>query len=295
MIVFGSAIVDPEAYRRFAEPGIRFAAERDSEVLPLQAVGTISRGLNLVLDAAAAREDLEALVLVDPRAEIADPDLCAKARSALRDPAVAVLGPVGAGGVRGIAWWDGAVSAGPVRHRYSDHGGGELPAYAWTRPGAAPAEVDAVAGFLMVLSPWAVRTVRFDEGLTLEHGYDIDFCLQVRAAGRRVMTLDAAAVHHRSLELVEDHELWIEAHVRMAEKWGARLAGEEPDEAAWRRRARRAEAERDAARTLAYSNRLRVDARVLELERRLAEVTSSRSWRATEPLRRLNALRRGRT
>jgi hypothetical protein len=294
VIAFGSAVVDEEAYRRFAEPGIRRAAEPDSGVIALAAVGPIARGLNLVLDAAARLEGLEALVLVAPRAEIADRELCAKLRAAFADPAVGVVGCAGATGVRSIAWWEGEVSAGPVRQRYSEHGGGELPAYAWAPRRPAGAEVDAVDGFLMALSPWVVRNVRFDEAHVLEHGFDVDFCLQVRQAGRRIVTADVAAVHHRSLELVEDHELWVEAHIGMAGKWGPRLGADEPDEDAWRRRARRAEAEREAARTLAYSNRLRVDARVLQLERELAVVTSSPSWRVTAPLRRLNAWRRSR-
>ena len=60
----------------------------------------------------------------------------------------------------------------------------------------------------------------------------------------------------------------------------------------WKPRARRAEAEREAARTMAYSSALRVDAEVLALERAMAEMTESLSWRVTAPLRRLNRMRR---
>ena len=54
------------------------------------AAGSIFRSYNLILDAAAAREDLEALVLVHQDAELADPDFCAKLRRALADPDVGV-------------------------------------------------------------------------------------------------------------------------------------------------------------------------------------------------------------
>ena len=292
MIAFGSVIADAEAYRRFAEPGIRRAAEADSQVHAFGAVGTVCRGYNLLLDAAAAHDDLEALVLVDPRAEIADPDFCAKARAALRDPEVAIAGPVGARNVRTIAWWEGDVSCAPVVHRYHEHGGGEVAGYAWARPGAPLGEVDSLDGFLLVLSPWAVRSIRFDESLHTGHGYDLDYCLRVRDAGRKVVTADFRTIHHRTLELLPDNEVWIEGHIKVAEHWDGRWPGRDGGPVDWKRRARRAEAEREAARTMAYSNALRVDAEVLALEREMTEMTDSLSWRVTAPLRRLNRMRR---
>ena len=292
MIAFGSVIADEEAYRRFAAPGLRRAVEPDSVVHAFAAVGTVCRGYNLLLETAAAHDDLEALVLLDPRAEIADPDFCARARDALRDPEVAVAGPVGARNVRTIAWWEGDASCAQVVHRYHEHGGGEMTGYAWARPGAPLGEVDSVDGFLLVLSPWAVRTVRFDESLATGHGYDLDYCLQVRAAGRKVVTADLRTIHHRALELLPDTEVWVEGHIKLAEHWDGRWPGRGGEPVDWKRRARRAEAEREAARTMAYSNALRVDAEVLALERAMAEMTDSLSWRVTAPLRRLNRLLR---
>jgi hypothetical protein len=294
MIAFGCSVSESEAYFRYAGPGIRRAAEPDSAIFPYAAVGTIGRAYNLLLDAAAAHDDLEALVIVHPHTELADPELCAKVRAALADRDVAVLGCAGASGVRNIAWWDGEVSCGAVTHRYVEHGGGELPGFAWTTTHPAPAEVDTVDGFLMVLSPWAVRNVRFDEGLVQGHGYDLDYCIQVRAAGRKVATADLRVVQHRSLKVISDLELWVEAHIALARKWDGRM----PDHAAgtvdWRRRARRAEAEREAARALAYAKRLAADARLEELERALMETTGTVSWRVTTPLRKLNKWRRSR-
>ena len=72
---------------------------------------------------------------------------------------------------------------------------------------APPAEVEVVDGFLLVLSPWAVRNVRFDETLGLGHGFDFDYCRQVRAAGRKVVAADLRAVYYRSLELISDLDL----------------------------------------------------------------------------------------
>jgi hypothetical protein len=53
----------------------------------------------------------------------------------------------------------------------------------------------------------------------------------------------------------------------------------------WRDRALRAEADADAAMMLGYMNSLESDARVLELQRAIAETTESISWRMTTPLR----------
>ncbi|HKE78063.1 MAG TPA: glycosyltransferase [Solirubrobacteraceae bacterium] len=289
MIVFASSITDPELYKRCAQRGIRVAAEPDSEVMPHAAAGSLFRSYNLILDTIAKRDDVEALVLVHQDAEITDPDFCVKLRRALSDPEVGVIGCVGAVGVRSIAWWEGSVTWASFVHRYRELGGGDLPAFAWNG-GEMPAyartgEVDTVDGFVMVLSPWTIRNVRFDESLGLIHGYDFDFCLQVRAAGRKVVTEDFKVVHHHSLDLISEPETWIAAHMRVAEKWDGRMPHVGAVAGEWKDRARRAEAEAAAARAEVVSARLKADARV-------KEVTDSVSWRLTEPLRRINAIRR---
>ena len=294
MIAFGSSISGAEAYRRYAEPGIRLAAEPDSEVLAFAAVEPVGRTYNLVLEAAAAREDLEALVLVHPHTEIVDPDFCAKVRAALSDPEVGVVGCAGACNVHSIAWWEGDVVRANVRQRYEEYGGGEIESVSWARRQPPPGEVHALDGQLLVLSPWVVRNVRFDETLLLGHGFDLDFSLQVREAGRKLIVADLHVSHHRSLELISDLEVWIEAHIRMAEKWNGALDHGPAEEDGWKRRARRAEARREAARAIAMSESLKLDARVLELEQELEQKTSTTSWRLTAPLRALNQLRRER-
>ena len=222
MIAFGTFVAEDEAYRRYTEPGIARAAEPDSAILAYASVTSLPRSLNIILDAAARHDDLEALVLLHPHTEITDPALCARVRELLADPDVAVAGAAGGRGGSGIAWWEGAVSAAPGTLHYDGYGGGgEFPAFGWAGPSAPLGEVDVVDGSMMVLSPWAVRTVRFDEGLRVGYGFDTDFCRQVRAAGRKVVTADLRAVFHHALELVEDLDLWIEGHQQVAEKWEA--------------------------------------------------------------------------
>ena len=289
MIAFGSAITQPDLYHRCAEPGIRLAAEPGAEIWPMPAAGTIARSYNALLDRAAERDDLEALVLVHQDAELVERDFCARARRALADPEVGVAGCVGAVGVRNIAWWEGSVTLASFINRYEEHGGGDLASFSWDWADAPPyaqtGEVETLDGFVLVISPWAVRTIRFDEELSPFHGYDLDFCLQVREAGRKVVTADFRAIHHRELEMVPDQQEWIEAHIRVAEKWDGRIAGIGREPGDWRERALRAEAERDLARAIAHSKALELEARVDGLERALAETLGSLSWRITAPLR----------
>jgi hypothetical protein len=293
MIAFGSAITKRDEYERFAAPGIRRAAEPDSEVIAHPAEGSIFRNYNLILDTAAGFDDLEALVLVHQDAEIVDPDFCRKVREALSDPDVGVVGCVGAIGVRSIAWWEGSVTWASFIHRHGKPGE-EFPSLSWDPddmpPYAQLGEVDTVDGFVMALSPWTVRNIRFDESLgQLLHGYDFDFCLQVREAGRKVVTADLRAVHNHSLELANDPDGWVKAHMTVAEKWDGRMPNVGVAGGDWKQRARRAEAERAAARAQAISTQLQTEARSREHERGLKEATESIGWRITAPLRLVEA------
>jgi hypothetical protein len=292
LIAFGSSISGAEAFRRYAEPGIRRAAEPDSQVLAFAAVEPLGRTYNLILDAASRLENLEALVLVHPHTEIMDGDLCDRVRRALSDPDVGAAGCAGARNVTGIAWWEGEVVCGDVRHRYEEHGGGEVPSVRWAEHLSPPGEVEALDGQLLILSPWAVQNIRFDEELLLSHGFDLDFSLQVRQSGRKLLVAELEVVHHRPIELVNDLAVWVEAHIQVAENWDQVLHDPPAGEQTWKRRARRAEAQREAARAIAMSESLKLDARVLELERQLEALTSTASWRLTTPLRALNHRRR---
>ena len=172
----------------------------------------------------------------------------------------------------------------------------------------------------MVLSPWAVRNLRFDESLGKLHGYDFDICMQAKAAGKKVVAADFRAIHHHSVELIRDPQAWIATYITLVEKWDGLL----PDTgAAPERRALRAEAEAACARAIMVSHQYRATAikRALdranhaleadrerlgattreleaanerlsasaeELERakaKLDDVLTSQSWRLTEPLR----------
>ncbi len=300
MIVFASAVTSQEMYQRFAEPGIRLASEPDSEVLVHPSRGSLYHNYNAILEHAASIEGLEALVLLHQDAEIVDPEFCAKLRSALSDSEVGVVGCVGSVGVRSIAWWEGSVTWASFIHRYAELGGGDFPSLTWDEAEkpvyARLGEVDTVDGFVLALTPWVVQNVRFDESLhQLLHGYDFDFCLQVRAAGLKVVTADFKVVHNHSLELASDLEHWSRAHIAVAEKWDGRMPGVGFAGGGWKYRARRGEAEAAVTRAVALSTQLKIDARAERQERELNVLRESLSWRLTAPLRRLKAFQRTRT
>src|ERR1700761_9500173 len=169
MIVFGCSITSPDMYRDAAQPGLSRAAEPDSVIIANAAAGSLMRSYNLIMDKAAKLDGVEALVLVHQDAELTDSDFCARIRRALAEPDVGVIGCVGAIDVRNIAWWEGSVTWASFTHRYNEFGGGEIPSLTWLdkdRPGfARTGEVDTLDGFVLALSPWAVRNIRFDEGL----------------------------------------------------------------------------------------------------------------------------------
>jgi hypothetical protein len=298
MIAFACAITDGDTYERIAAPGIRLAAEGDSEILAYGSAGSIFRNYNMFLDMVRDREDLEALVLLHQDSGIVDEGFCAKVRQSLGDPEVAVVGCAGAIGVRSIAWWEGAVTWSSFTHRFDEHGGGEIPALTWEEvPSYAHlGEVETVDGFVMALSPWAVRNLRFDETLGQIHGYDFDFCCQARAAGKKIVTQDLRVVHHHSLDMIQGVDGWVEAHIKVAEKWDGRLPEVGQGAGDWKQRARRAEAELAAERMVYFAAEHVWSARVQRLENRLEEIEAGKSWRLTAPFRAMGSLfRRART
>lgn len=186
MIAFAVCIGSEEKFRRYAAPGVRAAAEPDSLVAEVTTDTSIFAAYNEVLEALAGEDELEALVLLHEDTEIVDSDFCGKVRARFADPDVAVVGVVGARGVRNLAWWEGEGFGRVLETRgIVDFGGG------------GPHDVDSVDGLMLVLSPWAVRSLRFDEErFTGFHGYDADICFQARAAGKRVVVDEIAVVHH---------------------------------------------------------------------------------------------------
>jgi hypothetical protein len=296
MIVFATAVTEPEIFERYGAAGVRRLQEagEDVDLVAFASVGSIFRNYNLILEQIAKRDDVEALVLIHQDAEIVDPDFIAKLREALAGPDVAIVGCAGAVDVRSIAWWEGSITWAAFTHRYEEYGGGEIPAFSWATqdrpPFAQLGEVDSIDGFVMGLAPWTIENLRFDESLGALHGYDFDFCMQARDAGKKVVTADLQVIHHHSLTLLENPESWIQAYMQTQKKWEHALPSNGSRDQDWEWRARRAEAEAAAARLQGGVTELLRVAYYKQFE----EMRTSSSWRLTAPLRRFASWRRTR-
>jgi hypothetical protein len=327
MIVFGCSITSRETFDRLALPGIRRASERDSLVLDRDSTVIPYATYNAMLDELAGRDDVEAVVILHQDLVIEDDDFAAKLRRRLADPEVALVGNAGGRGVESIAWWEGEV-LGSWRWAHGDEPTHQYEPTEWENFVAESRigwhEVEALDGMLHVLSPWAIRELRYDESVNAGgvHGCDVDICFQARASGRKVVVEELRTVHHQGREVLgEDTEPWVEAYVRFARKWASMLPAHDGD-GDCESRALRGEAEAAAARVQRGEHSLmRNDA-----ERRLAEsirsitrletelgrvrrelqheidvrqaeldsIRSSRSWRLTGAMRAAGqALRRG--
>jgi hypothetical protein len=208
MIAFACCVGSPDKFREYAQPGLRKVCEPDSLVAEVTTDSSIFSAYNEVLDAFADAPGLEALVLLHEDLEIVDSDFCGKVRRRLADPSVAILGVIGARGVTSLAWWEGEGRGRCVETRgVVDFGGGFH-------------DVHTVDGLLMVLSPWAVRNLRFDEErFSGFHGYDADLCFQACAAGKRVVVDEIAVIHHTKGGY-GDLEAYAACDRAFREKWG---------------------------------------------------------------------------
>lgn len=185
MILYGVCIGREAKYQAYAAVGLR-RIDALSRVLESRDNPSIFPAYNELLDRAKAHGDLEALVLIHDDLEIRDDAFEDKVRAQLDDD-VAVMGTIGGRGPRSVRWWESRELHGlqpDAYHGRNDHGGGNV-------------EVDIVDGCILILSPWAVRNLRFDaERFQGFHAYDADICMQARAAGRKVKVVELDTFHH---------------------------------------------------------------------------------------------------
>lgn len=170
--------------------------------------GGPAEGYNEILEAAAAQEGLDALVLLQEDVEITDPHWTDGVREAMHS-GIDVAGVVGACGGGGLEWW-----CWPERHGGLHTARGEIRHDTGTRP------VDIVDDACIVLSPRAVASLRFDAAsFPGEHGYDVDLCLQAAAAGLEVAVVDLDVTRHGDGRSTRGAD-FRQASTTFQEKWG---------------------------------------------------------------------------
>lgn len=228
MIGFGVAIGSEEKYSRIALPGIERYRDPEAPLIELRGRRCLFSAYNEILDGFAADPTVEIGVLLHEDTEILDPSFESKVRWGLSDPHAAIVGTIGAVGVQGIDWWVHDYGVGSTILQPID------PEVLYETPLLEGAEVsgmgssgeaDMVDGYLLALSRWAIRELRFDaDGIGPGfHGYDADICFQARERGRKVLAVEMDVAHHRnSVGPDRYREDWLRAQIAFRRKWERR-------------------------------------------------------------------------
>ena len=167
---------------------------------------------NQILKAAVADPACEAVVLLHDDTYILDHNFRAKIVSAFRfDSSLGVIGVVGASGIASLAWWEGQCKVGQVHETRG-----------FIDFGSQRGLVDVVDGLLMVISRRVFVRICFDEqAFPGFHGYDVDYCLQVRKAGFGCMVLPIEVLH-RTKGGFGNQEEFNSANQALLTKWRPR-------------------------------------------------------------------------
>lgn len=200
-VAYGCCVGSWDKYQRNVAPHVV-----NKPVHTVEGQTSIAAAYNEIL--AACPQDVDALILLHDDLEITDPDAESKFLAAL-EPDVGLVGVAGGGGKNGLAWW----LCDPVGHQQTDVLNIDF--------GARTGDVDLIEGSIMVFSPWAIDTLRFDERFPGFHGYD-EIAALAGARHMRVVVADVDTHHHSSLGFKSDasHAQWLEADRLYREKWG---------------------------------------------------------------------------
>jgi hypothetical protein len=170
----------------------------------------------------AAAPDAEGYVFMHEDTEVCDPHVLNKLRKAFKNPQVGVVGVYGADRVQSLAWWDGRQKGlWPSHVPFYGLNGYPDPPTEYTDHGDPT--VDCVDGCFMAISPWAAHNVSFDsERFHGFHGFDVDFCFEVRRAGKKVVVADIDVWHHTpgGYGAPGGRPAWLEANAIFVDKWG---------------------------------------------------------------------------
>lgn len=210
MILFGVCVADQNKFESICLPSIQnLVSDVQIDLVTTSHPSSIYEAYNAILDHARSVDDYEAVVLLHEDVEILDRDFIAKLQRVIAEiPKLGVLGVIGARKVTSLRWWEAPELVGRV---YENRG---IVAHS-ERSG----EVACVDGLLMVLTSKAFRQVAFDSDTYGGfHGYDVDYCFDVRTAGLEVHVADIDIAHHTkgsygdSVSFQRTNSLWCRKH-----------------------------------------------------------------------------------
>ncbi len=216
MLCYGCCVGPTTHFEEVALPAVSTILEPTDRLLTVRDAKSISSAYNSLIDEARAMTGVEALVLFHDDVALHDRNFAPRVRRVLRDPTVGVIGVVGASGLCDMSFWEARTAKGRVWDgaRFLDFG-------------PPRGDVDVVDGLLMVLSPAALDTVRFDETtFTRFHGYDVDYCLSCRKAGFRVV-VEPFVLYHQSTGNMSSGS-YTAAQSAFKQKWGEALSRPSP-------------------------------------------------------------------
>lgn len=169
--------------------------------------------LDSFIHRAREQKSTEALVLLHDDLELRDPAFASKMRHAFKVPDVAIVGCIGARGVRSLSWWEGSP-------RFGHAVDGLHGVYEWGFGEGDPCDVDSVDGMLLILSPWAIHNLELAGlGYCGLHGYAEELCFQARARGKRVVVSRFGLMHHSKGGIAGDQAAWLRSDANFRRRW----------------------------------------------------------------------------
>lgn len=201
-LAYGVCVGPSNKFEQFALPGIK-AVDPDAPILLRHDQRSIFQAYNSMIEE-AVQLGVDGLVLIHDDVLIRDINFAPKVTSLFMDPAVGIVGAIGASNIRTLEWWwfetRGRVEE---NERIIDFGCGTF-------------DVDVVDGLLIAMSRSAMKVLRFDErNYSGFHGYDADIGMQAKDAGLRVVVTELDVFHDSVPGRITNRS----AHLRAGRTW----------------------------------------------------------------------------
>lgn len=217
-LLFGTCVGYPEKLRKYAAPSVQHNVDEPYQYIPISSTGHVPGAYETLRVIAASQPHVEALVLLHDDLEIRDPKFAQKIRRALHQPDVAIVGVIGARGVRSMHWWAGGP---PTWRGYVEDGRDGRTVVDGGFAEGDPCDVDSVDGMMFAMSRWAIENLSFvPDVYTGLHGYVEEVCFQARAKGKRVVVSNIDVFHHTQGGYAGGNVAFEQANQTFMRRWG---------------------------------------------------------------------------